>query len=136
MRTAVLLGAALVAFAIPAHAQEAHVHSSMTTPAPAVPANANPKAANYAASNAKTMERMHAGMMGVALTGDPAHDFLSQMIPHHQGAIDMAKAALLASDDPTIRNLAQSIIVEQTYEIDLMTRLLAEKASANKDAPK
>jgi len=136
MRTAVLFGAALVALAAPAHAQGAHDHSSMTMPAPVLPANADPKAAAYAASNAKSMERMHDGMMGAPVTGDPAHDFLSQMIPHHQGAIDMAKAALLATDDPTIRNLAQSIIVEQTYEIDLMTRLLAEKASANKDAPK
>jgi uncharacterized protein (DUF305 family) len=136
MRTAVLLGAALVAFALPAHAQGAHDHSSMTTPAPAAPASADPRAAAYAASNAKTMERMHADMMGVALTGDPARDFLAQMIPHHQGAIDMAKAALLASDDPNIRNLAQSIIVEQTYEIDLMTRLLAEKTLAKKEAPK
>ena len=136
MRTAILLGAALVAFVAPVHAQGEHDHSSMKVQASVLPKGGDPKAAAYAASNAKSMERMHAGMMGAPVTGDPAHDFLSQMIPHHQGAIDMAKAALLATADPTIRNLAQSIIVEQTYEIDLMTRLLAEKASANKDAPK
>jgi uncharacterized protein (DUF305 family) len=75
---------------------------------------------------AQAMERMHAAMAALPRTGEPNRDFLAAMVPHHQGAIDMAKAVLLVTTDPRIRNLAQSIITEQQYEIDLMTRLLAE----------
>jgi uncharacterized protein (DUF305 family) len=69
------------------------------------------------------------------VTGDPEHDFLSQMIPHHQGAIDMAKAVLGSTEDPAIRNLAQSIITEQTYEITLMRSMLAASADKPKPVP-
>jgi uncharacterized protein (DUF305 family) len=74
----------------------------------------------------QAMDRMHAAMAAVPQTGRPDHDFLAAMVPHHRGAIDMAKAVLLVTTDPRIRNLAQSIITEQQYEIDLMTHLLAE----------
>ena len=128
MRIAIPLALALVALVSPAFADERHDHHAMAhaTLAPA----SDPKAAVFADATAKTMERMHAGMSSAPTNGDPRHDFLSQMIPHHQGAVDMAKAALLATDDPEIRNLAQSIIVEQQYEIDLMKRLLAAKPQA------
>lgn len=76
------------------------------------------------------MDRMHAGMMSVPETGNPNHDFMAQMIPHHQGAIDMAKAVLLTTKDPKIRNLAQSIITEQTYEIELMHSMLAQQGGS------
>jgi uncharacterized protein (DUF305 family) len=46
------------------------------------------------------------------------------MIPHHQGAIDMAKAELQFGRDPVLRRLAQGIIVEQQQEIELMRRRL------------
>ena len=130
MRIAIPLALSLFALASPAGAEGLHDHSAMTH---ATPTGAqDPKAAAYADATAKAMDRMHAGMMQAPTNGDPRHDFLSQMIPHHQGAVDMAKAALLATDDPEIRNLAQSIIVEQQYEIDLMTRLLAAKPQAAK----
>ncbi|WP_062112263.1 DUF305 domain-containing protein [Aureimonas sp. AU40] len=103
----------------------AHQHPAM--------APATPDSSHYAEATAAAMERMHAGMMSAPLTGDPEHDFLSQMIPHHQGAIDMAKAVLGSTEDPAIRNLAQSIVTEQTYEIALMRSMLA--ASADKTAP-
>jgi uncharacterized protein (DUF305 family) len=74
----------------------------------------------------QAMHRMHAAMAAVPQTGQPDRDFLAAMVPHHQGAVDMAKAVLLVTTDARIRNLAQSIITEQQYEIDLMTRLLAE----------
>ena len=108
-------------------AQEApaHQHSAMA-PATSV-------GSHYAEAIAEAMETMHADMMSAPVTGAPEHDFLSQMIPHHQGAVDMAKAVLGSSEDPAIRNLAQSIITEQTYEIALMRSMLA--ASADKAAP-
>ncbi len=130
MRIAIPLALAFVALASPSGAQEPHDRHAMAHAAPVLASN--PKAAAYADATAKAMERMHAGMSGAPTNGDPRHDFLIQMIPHHQGAVDMAKAALLATDDPEIRNLAQSIIVEQQYEIDLMTRLLAAKPQAAK----
>jgi uncharacterized protein (DUF305 family) len=78
---------------------------------------------------AQAMDRMHAGMTTAKPTGDTDRDFLAMMIPHHQGAIDMAKVVLLHTQDPRIRNLAQSIITEQQYEINLMNGLLSEPVS-------
>jgi len=54
------------------------------------------------------------------MTGDPDHDFAAMMIPHHQGAVDMAKAELLYGKDPVLRRLAQEIIVTQEQEIEVM----------------
>jgi len=79
---------------------------------------------------AQAMDRMHTAMAAAPRTGQPDRDFLAAMIPHHQGAIDMAKAVLLATKDPRIRNLAQSIITEQQSEIELMKRLLGETSTA------
>jgi uncharacterized protein (DUF305 family) len=45
------------------------------------------------------------------------------MIPHHQGAIDMAKAELLYGKDPVLRRLAQEIIITQNSEIQVMQQL-------------
>jgi hypothetical protein len=67
-------------------------------------------------------ERMHKGM-AVVPTGDINRDFVRMMIPHHQGAIDMALALLKHQPDERLRRLAQSIIVEQEQEIIYM-RLL------------
>jgi uncharacterized protein (DUF305 family) len=54
------------------------------------------------------------------MNGQAEHDFVTMMIPHHQGAIDMAKALLLTTQDPSLRNLAQQIIADQQIEIQLM----------------
>lgn len=73
----------------------------------------------------QSMERMHADM-ALRPTGDPDRDFALMMIPHHQGAIDMARAQLLYGRDPVLRHLAQGIIVEQQQEIEVMQRALRE----------
>jgi uncharacterized protein (DUF305 family) len=102
-----------------AQAQDEHHHlPEQTAPAPA--------SQSFNVLMAQAMDRMHAAMAAVPRTGLPDHGFLAAMVPHHQGAVDMAKAVLLVTTDPRIRNLAQSIITEQQYEIDLMTRMLAE----------
>jgi len=62
---------------------------------------------------------MDYGMIHAAMDGKPGHDFVT-MMPHHQDAVDMAKAVLLYSDDPEIRNLALGIITEQQNEIRVM----------------
>ena len=66
------------------------------------------------------MERMDRQMTMAVMNGNVDHDFASMMIPHHQGAIDMAKAELLYGKDPVMRRLAQEILVDQQSEIDAM----------------
>jgi uncharacterized protein (DUF305 family) len=75
---------------------------------------------------------MHAGME-VAPSGDVDQDFIRMMIPHHQGAIDMALVLLKYGRDERLRRLAQSIIVEQGQEITYM-RTLQDPPSAQPSA--
>ena len=67
-------------------------------------------------------EVMHHGMAQAKRNGNPDHDFASAMIPHHQGAVDMAKVELLYGRDPVLRRMAQEIIVSQQQEIAVMQR--------------
>ncbi|WP_240663619.1 DUF305 domain-containing protein [Sphingomonas sp. UV9] len=66
---------------------------------------------------------MHGAMM-TGQSGDPDRDFATMMIPHHQGAIDMAEIELRYGKDERLRRLAQAIIVEQRQEIAVMQRIL------------
>jgi len=61
-------------------------------------------------------ERMHEGMM-VGFTGDADVDFARGMIPHHQGAIDMANIVLEHGEDAELRELAEEVIAAQEEEI-------------------
>lgn len=63
------------------------------------------------------MEKMQHAMMAAPLTGDPDQDFVAMMIPHHQGAIEMAKTELQYGKDPEIRKLATAIVAAQDEEI-------------------
>ncbi len=74
----------------------------------------------------EAMTTMDRGMENATMTGDSDHDFAAMMIPHHQGAIDMAKAELLYGKDPVLRRLAQEIIVTQEQEIDVMNMRLKQ----------
>ena len=82
---------------------------------------------------AEAMDRMTRDM-AVPHTGDPDRDFAAMMIPHHQGAIDMAKVQLQFGRDPILRRLAQGIIVEQQQEIDLMRGELSRLPSSSRDS--
>src|ERR1700683_5000373 len=66
-----------------------------------------------------TMSEMMAGMAS-APTGDADRDFVAWMVPHHQGAIDMAQAELLYGRNVKLRRIAQEIIVTQQQEIAAM----------------
>jgi uncharacterized protein (DUF305 family) len=74
------------------------------------------------------MARMHTGMH-VAPSGDVDRDFARMMVPHHQGAIDMAVLELRFGRDPRLRRLAQAIAVEQGQEIQLMQSILEPKGN-------
>jgi uncharacterized protein (DUF305 family) len=67
-----------------------------------------------------SMARMDRCITAAPMNGNVDHDFASMMIPHHQGAIDMAKAELIYGKDPVMRRLAQEILVDQQSEIDAM----------------
>ncbi|SPS00016.1 CopM family metallochaperone [Cupriavidus taiwanensis] len=98
-------------------AENPHQHPTHTpAPPPFVASTAKP----YASLIDDAMGVMHHGMTEAPTNGVPDHDFVAMMIPHHQGAIDMAKALLLYGNDPGLRNLAQAIITEQQNEIRLM----------------
>jgi hypothetical protein len=63
--------------------------------------------------------KMHEGM-DITFTGNADIDFVRGMIPHHQGAVDMAKTVIAFGKDPQIRKLAEEIVKAQETEIALM----------------
>jgi len=87
----------------------------------------------YAEMSAVNMH-MHAGME-VAPSRDVDRDFMRMMIPHHQGAIDMALVLLKYGRDEKLRRLAQSIVVEQGQEITTMRTLLDPPAATPSAEP-
>ncbi|MDT8856190.1 DUF305 domain-containing protein [Paracoccaceae bacterium Fryx2] len=71
--------------------------------------------------------RMHAAMT-LPYTGNPDADFIRGMIPHHQGAVEMAQIVLDHGTDPEVRKLAEAVLAAQTSEIAWMTDWLARNA--------
>ncbi len=82
----------------------------------------NPAVQAYREAN----DRMHEGMMG-DFTGDADVDFARGMIPHHQGAIDMANIVLEHGEDEAIHDLAREIIEAQEEEIAFLRNWLDER---------
>jgi len=114
---AAMLSALIWPAAVPAAAQEAAraPHNHVGAPDASVP--------TFYSEMAGVNARMHADM-DVTPTGDVDRDFLRMMIPHHQGAIDMARLLLKYGHDEKLKRLAQSLIVEQGQEIAYMRTLL------------
>lgn len=88
-------------------------------------ASETPAVVEFKAAHASMMRGME-----VPYTGDPDADFRIQMIPHHQGAIDMARVAMRRARDPWTRQLAEAVIVEQQREIAEMQAWLAGRGFA------
>jgi uncharacterized protein (DUF305 family) len=74
----------------------------------------------FAAAMHASMEAMARAMQAVPMTGDPDRDFLAMMIPHHAGAVEMARLVLVYGRDPLVRRLAEDIIAGQQAEIASM----------------
>ncbi|CAN5235244.1 DUF305 domain-containing protein [soil metagenome] len=96
--------------------------------APAPKAKAGSESA-FMRENMVAMDRMMAGM-NVPSSGDVDRDFTRMMIPHHQGAIDMAQSLLRYGKNKELRALALAIIEKQRAEIAMMRRIVVEKAPA------
>ena len=95
-------------------------HSKMGMPMPA-------DAAASSKAYKETMEKMHNDMT-MSYTGDSDKDFVTGMVPHHQGAVEMAKIELQYGKDPELKKLATNIIKSQDEEIAFMKTWLAKNA--------
>jgi hypothetical protein len=90
--------------------------------------------AAFLAENDKAMTTMMDGM-AVKPSGDIDRDFAAMMIPHHQGAIDMAQAELRYGKNEQLRRIAQEIIVDQLQEIAAMRLALGDPLPPSAAAP-
>ena len=70
-------------------------------------------------------DRMH-GDMAIEYSGTPDVDFIRSMIPHHQGAVEMARIVLEHGSDPEVKKLAKAVIAAQEAEIKWMQEWLAK----------
>ena len=93
-------------------------------------AQMEPSATSFMLVMNESMDGMDKGMKSASMNGDVDHDFATMMMPHHQGAIDMAKAELLYGKDPVMRRLAEESIVDQQSEIQAIQLWLGKQPKA------
>jgi hypothetical protein len=118
----------LIAFALPPLAFAHEVHPAD----PPAALNANERA--FLKENEAAMTKMM-NDMAAKPTGDVDRDFVAMMVPHHQGAIDMAVIELRYGKNEQLRRIAQEIIVDQMQEIAAMKLAIGEPAADITPAP-
>lgn len=99
-------------------------HGMMSEPMK-MPEGASAAAMGYG----KAMETMHGPMMTAMMIPDADLAFACGMIPHHQGAIDMAKTVQASGKDEEIKQMAQKMIDAQTKEIEELTTWIEAHAA-------
>jgi hypothetical protein len=90
--------------------------------------------ARFLAENNTAMTKMMDDM-SVKPQGNVDEDFVAMMVPHHQGAIDMAQAELRYGHNEQLRRIAQEIVVEQQQEIIAMRLALGQPLPPSAPAP-
>ena len=118
-----LLAAAAVA-AVAAAAQPVHEHRAPTQPPVAAARGTTAEYPRFKREMDAGMARMMQDMHAPGYAGDPDIDFLAMMIPHHEGAVEMARLVLVHGLDPATRRLAEDIVASQVVEIEGMKRRL------------
>ena len=88
----------------------------------------------FLSENDTAMNKMMADMT-IKPTGDVDRDFVAMMVPHHQGAVEMAKAELRYGHNEQLRRLAQEIVVTQQQEISVMQLALGDQLPASVASP-
>jgi uncharacterized protein (DUF305 family) len=109
---------------VSAHDAASHSHNTA----------AGAEEAPFLTENDAAMAKMMRAMT-VEPTGDVNRDFAEMMIPHHQGAIDMAQAYLRYGSNEQLKRMAQEIIVEQLQEIAAMRMALGDPLPASTTVP-
>jgi uncharacterized protein (DUF305 family) len=117
-------GAALTIAALPANAQQGASMPGMNMSS-SVNTGSSPSTPAFKEAD----ERMMKEISVPSYSGDTDKDFVSHMIPHNLGAIDMAEVELKYGNDPDLERFAKSIIIAQRAEIGYMKRWQAKQAS-------
>jgi uncharacterized protein (DUF305 family) len=129
--TASIAVASLVLACQSAPAQGMRATMSVQTPADRPE---QPGEAAFLSENQFAMKKMMADM-AVKPTGDVDRDFVAMMVPHHQGAVDMALTELRYGHNEQLRGLAQEIVANQQREIGTMRRAIGEPSSSSAASP-
>jgi uncharacterized protein (DUF305 family) len=132
---AIAVGAVAAAAYLTVHSNSAQSLADYTSAICAESFGSAPAAeAPYLAENVSAMTKMMIDM-GIRPSGDVDTDFVAMMVPHHQGAIEMAQAELRYGRNEQLRRLSQEIIVTQQQEIVAMRLALGQRLPLPAPAP-